>query len=221
MLLSAVAAIAVAAGAPPGAVVIAMLAALQPMVFMVGVVAWAGYHHWGSRTRHGSRGEAAFLEAVAAEVRGGSSLRHAIAEAAGRSELDLDRAARAALLGRPMAEVGAALESALAINGRIARPALAMAAEAGARVGPLFDGLALGAAEAADAAREQRVATAQARLSAWLVAGLPAVAAVAIAVIGDGGLFASAPGVTIGVVGLGLLAAGAVTVWLMLRKAQT
>ena len=176
--------------------------------------------HFQQRSGPVWREESIFLEGLAAEVRGGSSLRNAIVDRAARSELDLAHAARLAGLGRPMADVGVALGDVLEVNGRVAGPALTMAAQAGAEVGPLFDSLAHTAAMAADEAREQKTATAQARLSAWLVAGVPAVAAITMAVVGDNDILGSGAGVAIALVGLSLLAAGSATVWLMLRRAQ-
>ena len=220
MLVAAIVAVAVATGAPAIVVTIVAVAMVQPSAFIVGAVAWAGYRRFQDREGPVWRQEAIFLEGVAAEVRGGSSLRIAIADSAARSHLELERAARLAGLGRPMPAVGVALGEALQVNGPLAGPALTMAADSGAEVGPLFDSLSHRAAAAADEAREQKTATAQARLSAWLVAGVPALAAVAMATVGGHDLFLSGPGIVLAGVGLGLLATGAATVWLMLRNAQ-
>ncbi len=79
---------------------------------------------------------------------------------------------------------------------------------------PLFDVLAVRAGEAADEEREVRVVTAQARLSAWLVAGVPAAMAAGMLVFGAG------PGgdtALIALVGFGLQGAGALVVWRMVR----
>jgi Flp pilus assembly protein TadB len=165
----------------------------------------------------GARAEAVFLEAVASEVRGGASLRSAIVDAIGTTELDLGIAGRLAAAGRPMDEVAAELRVGLAVNGSVAGPALALASRAGSSVATLFDSLALRAGEAADDARERRTATAQARLSALLVGGAPTVAAAAMVAFGDRASLATPAGATIAVIGFGLQGAGALVVWRMVR----
>jgi Flp pilus assembly protein TadB len=219
-LLAVAVAIGVAAGAHPVALAIAVLAFLRPVWFLVAVAGWAVYRRWSKRAVHGPREEALFLEGLAAELRGGASLRSAVADAADRTEIDLAVPVRMAKAGRPMEDIARPLGERLPVNGAVAGPALRLAAAAGASVAPLFDALALRAAEAADEERESRVLTAQARLSAWLVGGAPAAVAAGIFAFrgfsfGDGSL-----AVAIAVVGFGLQAIGGLVVWRMVRASR-
>lgn len=220
MLLAVVVAIGVAAGAHPIGLGIAALAFLRPVWFLVAVAAWAGYRRWSDRGAYRPREEAVFLEGLAAELRGGASLRSAIADAAARTGIDLAVPVRLAQAGRPMEDIAHPLGERLVVNGAVAGPALRLAATAGAGVAPLFDALALRAAEAADEERETRALTAQARLSAWLVGGAPAALAAGIFAFrgwefGDTSLAAA-----IAAVGFGLQAIGGLVVWRMVRASR-
>ncbi len=86
----------------------------------------------------------------------------------------------------------------------------------------VFDGLALMALEEAELARERRVATAQARLSAMIVAGLPLVFLAVLAVTGRMELLwgAGTAGVALLTGGLALVAVGVIAIWVMIRRAE-
>ncbi len=223
MLNAAFLAAALALGAPPGVVAVVAVALYQPVWFLVGAAGWAVAARIRAGERAGPDDEARFLQGVAAELDGGASLRGALVEAAGRaSRLDLQPVVRRAALGRPMAEVAAALRASLPLNGRLAGPALGLAAATGGRSAAVFSGLAVRAAAQGDLARERRSLTAQARLSAAIVAGAPLVLAAALAVGGGSAslLGLGAGGVALAAIGLGLELAGVAVVWWMIRRAE-
>jgi Flp pilus assembly protein TadB len=117
--------------------------------------------------------------------------------------------------------VAGALSEALPANGRLAGAAFRLATETGARAADVFADLAVRATEAGDLARERRALTAQARLSAALVGGAP-IAVVALLVVSGraSALLESSSGRAIGAIGLALLVAGGLVVWVMVRTAE-
>lgn len=209
-------AVALALGAHPAIIGIGWLAYAKPYWFLAAVTGWAIYSRVRRGRHHGPRAEAAFLEGIAGELRSGASLRGAIADAAQRTDLDLAFPVRLATAGRPMPQIAAALRPSLPVNGPVAAPALILASRSGTSVAPLFDALAVRAAEAAEEERERQTLTAQARLSAWLIGGVPAAIAGAIYLAGDVAV-SSGPGMMIAIVGFGLQGVGAVAVWAMVR----
>ncbi|MDH3539039.1 MAG: hypothetical protein OEP52_03500 [Acidimicrobiia bacterium] len=196
------------------------VAYLAPVALLVGAGAWAAYHA-RRRTRARRRlpgAEADFLRAVAGEVEAGASIRHAlITAAAAVPELDLARAVHLSAAGRPAGEVASALRAALPVNGRVAGAAYQLVAETGGRASAVFAALAVRAADAGDIERERRVLTAQARLSAWLVGGLPAGVTVAMALAGRGPRL-QGPGAFVSILGVGLIVMGGAGVALMVRE---
>jgi Flp pilus assembly protein TadB len=217
MLLATLVAIGVASGAHPALLLIALLAFVEPGWFLVAVVVWSVYGRWKAKVTTGPRSEAVFLEGMAAELRGGASLRSAIADAAERTDLDLTPVVRMARAGRPMGDIAVRLAEHLPINGMVAGPALNLAASAGSSVAGVFDALALRSAEIAEEERERKSLTAQARLSAWLVGGAPAAVACAMFLFGGSVIGRGPAAATIAVVGFGLQLAGAAVVWRMVR----
>jgi len=180
----------------------------------------------GARLKHQTKAgseEAAYLQAVALELRAGASLRAAIESGAHRAPaLELGRPVRLARAGAPMPEVAAALMESLPRHGLIAGSAIHTAGLTGGRIAEIFDSLAQIASEDRELARERRAATAQARISAWIVGGLP----VAFLVFGYlsgrlGPLLESGIGIGVVVVGLVLVLAGSLTVAVMLRRSLT
>lgn len=207
-------------GAQARWVALAALALWHPMIFVVVAAAMTGHAALGRRRRAaGPESEARFLEVVSTELGAGRSLRLAVVAAAEAvPEVDGSHAARLAVAGWPADRVGGELARALQLNGATAGAAFSMAARTGASVRTVFATLAGLARERAEAARERRASTAQARLSAWLVGGAPlALVALSLA-LGGTDLLATPAGVAIAVIGLGLELAGAVTVWWMLRR---
>jgi Flp pilus assembly protein TadB len=172
------------------------------------------------RVRDDASAELRFLNAVAADLRAGMSLRLAIAAAAGQlggsTSIRLARLARA---GAPLPELATALAGLR--NGRRVAGALAVADVTGAKAAAMFAHLA--AREAAELAllRERRALTTQARLSALVVGGLPLVLLLVLG--GPHRLVRFAAGGRVGLAvvlaGLLLQAAGGVVVWRMARAA--
>jgi Flp pilus assembly protein TadB len=220
MLTAALLALALVAGVHPVALVLVALAVYQPTAFLFAAAAWALYHtrRRGEQRRALPAIEADYLRAVSAEVEAGASIRRALIAAAARTpELDLGPMARVADAGRPIAEVAARLEAALPANGRIAAAACTLVADTGARASGVFAGLAVRAAAAGDVERERRVLSAQGRITAWLVGGIPAAATVVLLVSGHGPA-GSGPGRLIMVAGLALVTTGTALVFAMVRS---
>lgn len=217
MLTVAFLAAAVIAGAHPAALLVVAAAVYQPEGFLALTAAWAVYHarQRALRRRVAPSDEARFLQGVAAEISGGAGLQAALMSAAhGTPELQLDTVVRYAAAGRPAPEIARALRAALPLNGRMAAASYALIAETGARAAPMFSGLALRAATAGEVAREQRVVTAQARLSAWLIGGTPAVGTAGLLAVGRGP--GEGIGASVALIGVGLIVAGlALVVWLV------
>ncbi|HEY5579314.1 MAG TPA: type II secretion system F family protein [Acidimicrobiia bacterium] len=164
--------------------------------------------------------EGTYLQAISAELRTGSSLRVALAQAVHRvPELPLIRLARLAAAGRPVPELQRELRSALPHTGIPVASALAVLDETGGRAASVFEGLALQAYEEASLHRETRVASAQTRLSGLIVGGLP-VGFIAFTVVRGrmGSLIETAPALL--VAGGLMLVLGAGAMLLMLRNAS-
>lgn len=165
--------------------------------------------------------EAVFHAAVAAELRAGGSLRMALVNAAGRVPgLGLDRAVRHLGVGAPLWSVASDMSRQLPVSAPLLRPAVAVAASAGGSAATVFDALAGRARTELEAQRELRAATAQARLSAWVVGGMPVVAVgygIATgriqALIRTGSI-----GVVVMTVGLALLLVGLAAVVVLVRR---
>jgi Flp pilus assembly protein TadB len=212
--------LALAAGAPLVVVAVAALAFWRPLWLLAAAALWAvlARRH---RRRAGPGDEADFLQGLAAELGAGAALRSAVVSAAARTPaLELRRACRLAGAGLAADEVGAALEGALPVNGRLVGAAFRLASATGGRVAGLFHSLAGRAAEVGRLERERRALTAQARASAWVVGGLPLTLLGILAATGRGGaLLADPTGQVVLAVGLGLEAAGLGVVWLMVRGA--
>ena len=175
------------------------------------------------RVRSGPSDEVALLNGLAAELRAGASLRMALVAGAERApDLELGRAVRAAAAGLPMSEVAAGVEESLPGNGRLVAGALRLAASSGGRSAVVFEELALRAAEAGELSRERRARTAQARLSAMVVAGAPVVMVAVLLMTGKGQVLleAGAVGHVIAAVGIGLIVAGLAVVAAVLRTAE-
>ena len=100
------------------------------------------------------------------------------------------------------------------------RAALELSAWSGARAAVVFERLAERAAEAAELLREQRTATAQARLSAWVVGLAPLVFTTLLLAAGGAqslGRVGNA-GYVIMAIGVGLELAGLIVVAVILRR---
>jgi tight adherence protein B len=196
------------------------LAVYQPVIALVAVAAVVVLER--SRRRQGDD-EGAFLQAVASEMRSGAAVRVAIADAASRvPSLPLARTARLARAGRPLDEIADSIRSHLPRSGLLTAAAIRIAGVTGGRIADTFDELALIAAEDMEMRGETRAATAQARISAWIVGGIP-VAYTAYAIV-SGRLAAlisiGATGVGVLCVGGALLVSGVLGVVAIARKAE-
>ena len=164
---------------------------------------------------------AAFLRSVAGELRAGRSLRVALVDSARLDpRLGLARIVRVAAAGRPMEQVADEMSSCPGMSG--IATALRVAAMTGGSAVPVFESLAVDAADEAALVRERRELTVQARLSIAVVAGFP------IAVLGyqiSSGqamvLVRQGPvGVGLLIVGVGLLGLGLGAVAILMRRAR-
>lgn len=194
------------------------LALVRPYVAFGLVLAVAAI---GTRIRlAGAAEEAAFLQGVALELRAGSSLRAALESASQRTrERRLLAPIRLARAGAPMGDIAEGLRSAMPRYGRVAGAAIHTAGLTGGRVADVFEGLAQIAADDRELARERRAAAAQARVSAWIVGGLPiGFLGFGLATGRLGSLLQTGVGIGIVSVGLALLLAGSVAVAVMLRR---
>lgn len=222
MLTATAAALALASGAPPWAVLAFLVVAWKPWLPLVAVPGWLAVEEVRRRRRApGADDEAAFLRALAAELSAGASLRSALVAAAPRApRLDLVAASRLAAAGMPAQRVAAAVRAALPVNGRLAAAAWLLAARSGGPAAGIAQALAARAAEEGVLRRERRALTAQARASAWVVAGLPAALLLAMAVTGRLAPASDPALAAVLMVGLGLQASGAGLVWWMMRRAE-
>lgn len=213
-------ALALVAGWPLVVVVAAAGVTVAPLLTFVIVLVAAGVHRWRHRRAlPGPDAEAGFLHGVATELSGGASLRAALA-AAPPGGLEVGPAARAAVAGISAPRVAGMLREALPVNGRMAAAAWLLAAESGGPAAAVFQVLAVRAAREGELIRERRSLTAQARASAWVVAGLPVVLLVGTLV--SGRLDPSDPMVAmVLVVGLSLQGAGIAVVVAMVWGAAS
>jgi tight adherence protein B len=221
MLSAAILALAVVSGAPMPVLAATALAVWQPWWLLAAAACWALTAR-RRRARARADDEADFLRGLAAELAAGASLRMSVLAAAGRVPiLNLSSACRLAAAGLPADQVGAALQEALPVNGRLAAAAFRLASTTGGRVGGLMAALATRAAEEGRLERERRALTAQARASAWLVGSLPVLLLAALAGTGRMGHLVGTPGgVAILAVGVVLEGAGVVAVWLMVGRGR-
>jgi Flp pilus assembly protein TadB len=169
--------VALVAGVPPivmAALAIVVLAPILPASLAVAVGVAISVRRLGGEA--GPVAERVFLQAVAAELRAGATLRAALIDAADRvPELGLEGWVRAAVAGQPLTELSGRLRDHLAVTGRATAAAVEFAANAGGATPALFAGLAQQADDAIALRRERAAASAQARLSAAVVAGAPMV----------------------------------------------
>lgn len=218
---AAILAVAIAAGAHPAVVALAAASVIEPRLVIAVIIGWAAFSMIRRPQRRDAEGEAAFLRAVDAELRAGATLRVALADAAHASTLGLATAGRLARAGMPMVHVGDELRRCLPVNGAAAAAAVELSGWSGASVASVFETLAERAADTAELRREQRVATIQARLSAWIV-GLAPLVFTGVVLAGGGASAlgrAGTAGYAVMAVGVALEVAGIATVMLILRRA--
>jgi tight adherence protein B len=163
--------------------------------------------------------EAAWLRSLAAELRGGASLRAALATVADGVP-GMERAVRLAASGAPLTEVADLVAVALPTSGRAAAAAIRIVAKTGGRASAVFSELAAQADAAAELAASRRAATAQARMSASVVGALPLILAGGLVVSGRAAslLQRGEVGIVVLVSGLTLQLIGLLAVAGMLRR---
>ncbi len=178
------------------------------------VLLWDDLRGMWPRQRTTRLDEVQFLSSIHAELRAGASLRWALATAAdGVDDSTVGEVARLALAGVPLAAIAPHLGG-FPQNGRRLAAALQVAAIAGGRSADVFARLAQRGAEENALARERRVLTAQARLSAMVVGGLPVLwlvfgGARRIAALAEAG----GVGLLVAVAGLSMELVGGFLVW--------
>ncbi len=117
--------------------------------------------------------ETRLVGTIAAELQAGASIRKAVAEATrGGGSGPLLLAHRLAVAGAPIEAIAEQLET-LPHNGRRIGAALRVVGITGGRSSEVFARLLARASQDADIRRERRTLTAQVRLSALVVGGLP------------------------------------------------
>lgn len=220
MLILVLAAIALLVGVPFPAAAVFVVATVWPVGFLVAAGLLAGYSaiRRHSRPHRPYQAEARFFRDWAAEAVSGASLRHGLHVAAlTHPTLPVAEAARLARVGRPNEEVAEALRGGLPINGAAAGALVRISAVSGAGVGPALTELAMRALDMQELERMRRVETAQVRLSAWIIGGLPMLVMTALFLTGRGPSLAGA-GLALAIIGALLVSAGAVTSALLFRR---
>jgi tight adherence protein B len=186
---------------------------------LIVAILWDDIRSVAGPRRVGPVDEAGLLGAIAAGLRAGQSIRSALAAAtASESDHSLLLAGKLALAGAPLTEIAPMLEQ-LPVNGRRVSAAMQVVATSGGRSAAVFAGLADRATEEASRRRERRALTAQSRLSATIVAGLPVVGVLLGGFDRIATLVAAGPGgAAVAGIGLGMQATGVVLVWRMARR---
>ncbi|NND04433.1 MAG: hypothetical protein HKN91_16780 [Acidimicrobiia bacterium] len=159
--------------------------------------------------------EAAAFEAVAAELKRGASLRHAVAAVYPSTSIS-----RLALSGQPMSWVAAELVRHSPRRDDLVGAGLQLAASSGASAEQLFVALAERARSDRRLESKKRVLATQARASAVVVALLPIVLGLMLMVTSNTeAITGSAPARTSVLIGLAMQLAGAALVALISRNA--
>lgn len=169
------AALGLAAGAPPAPLALALAAVTAPLPTAAVLLALAAVQTRRIGARSPRSSQAMILVHLASELRAGQSLRLALADVAERGP-GMERIGRLARAGRPMSEIGGALARAMDPYGRMTAAALRVAAYTGGALAPVFDQLAAQVMAVDDLARERRAAMAPAVMQGVVVGGVPLVA---------------------------------------------
>lgn len=202
-------------GAPLLPVVVVLLAFAHPLLAVAGAAAWAVISRMRVAGAPEPEDEVRILDRIVSELQGGASPRAALVAAARRERIvDLSAVERFVVAGLPAPAIAAELADTLPLNGRLVAAAWALAGETGAPAAPIMSLLAGRASERSRLVRERRALTAQARATAWLIAGLPLVVLLGLAVTGRIG---PGPGLSVVMVGVALQCAGLAIVAVMMR----
>ncbi len=165
--------------------------------------------------------ELPFHQAVASELRGGASLRHALAGAvASTGDPALVAIERRLLAGHDIEGVAAAIRPHLRHTGRLAEAAIVFGARSGGRAAAAFTSMAEIAGGELEVRREVAAALAPAWLAVGLIGGAPLVGLLVLVASGRlSDTISSVPGRVSVAMGGVLIAAGAAAVWVMAQRA--
>jgi len=192
--------------------VVGVVALYNPLPALALVAVWVIHHRYLSMPGPSPDDEARFLAGIVSEARGGASPRQAVIRVAERDQMiQAGAAVRAATLGLESAVLSQALSHALPLNGRLAGAAWAISNEVGAPFAPVMGALADRASRRGRLQRERRGLTAQARATAWIVAGIPLVLVALLAITGritlDHSWSIAGVGIGLQMLGIGIVAA--------------
>ncbi len=175
------------------------------------------------KRRTGCSEEAQVLLGMAGELRAGQGVRAAMAAAGQRSSrLDFHGVRRLVASGASLDRISAAVTAAMPVHGALAAAALRVADRTGGRVAEVFDFTAALAVEEDELRQERRAATAQAKTSAVVVVGIPALVIV-YRIISGGlarSLAASPISAVLTIAGVTLLGLGMAVMLILIRKAS-
>lgn len=172
MLIWAVVAIALVAGAPIPIVGAIAVVGISPVIGTASLAAVSLiYAWWRRKKRRLGQSEAGLFREIAGDVAAGSSLREAIR----RCESDLVSPAvrRLCDCGASMVDVGAEIAGALPVNGRRFAALCSMTEQSGSSVVDAIGTFAQGAVAEEQIGQKTRASLAQARMSAWVVGVAP------------------------------------------------
>lgn len=205
-------------GTPLIPVLVVLLAFAHPLAALVTIVVWVVTNRLRAPAGASPEDEVRVFDRIVAELQGGASPRSALAAVADRERvIDLSVAKRLVAAGLPTSLIAHEVGKALPHNGRLASAAWALAGEAGAPAAPVMTLLAGRAAERGRLDRERRALTAQARATAWLIAGVPMLVLAALLVMGR---LSAGPGLPVVLVGVMLQVLGLAIVTVMIRRAS-
>ena len=199
---------------------IVLIAMVSPVAGIIGAIAmgaWALVRRPVGRRRRTSAADSSLLTSLASSTAAGSTVRQALLDGDGR--FVSDETMRRCAVGRPMAEIARSMRSSVPGIGREVAAVLELSEETGARIAPTLHDLAEHARAREQLRRDQRVAVAQARLSAWVVGVIPLSVALILTVVRGipepGGAVILVPMV----VGGTMMAIGAATVFVLSNRA--
>ena len=208
---------AIVAGAPWGLIAILAAGLANPWIGVLAIVALLTFRR--ERSPRGSV-DLRFCRVVADELRGGASLRAALAVAA--HEINEMALARTCRTGRSYAELASEAELCLPLVGSVAATAIRIAGESGGRVADSFEAIAFLAADEEEMRNERRAATAQVRASAFIIATLPVLLLAGLAATGHLSVLAAGGSLTVGFLAAGftLIVTGLLSIWRMVRRVE-
>lgn len=180
MLLAVIAAAALLLRLPIMIVVVMVALSLLPVPVAMAAVLAAGAASVAIRARNAmpTDDESMLLRQLSGRVAAGATIRSTIADP---SIVAIpDRARTLAALGRPMTDVGSAIEPVFPVNGAAFRAICSFSEHTGAALSTALSVLAERADEAAELVRQRRVVLAQVKLSAVVVGLVPIAASIGL-----------------------------------------